>query len=345
MSTIKDVARLANVGVGTVSRVISGKGPASADAVARVLDAVSVLDFKPSRSARALASKTTGMLGVFVTEFSGHFFGPILLAVDRELRAVDRHMVAATGCGQGDARHLAHDGIEFLLERECDGILMFSNELYEDELLALHKRCPRLAVMNRTAKGMERDCFSVDHVLAGRLAARALLEMGHREIAVISGRRTASDNEDRLRGFDAELALHGLRVNDALREDGDFSFASGEAAMQKLLAKGPPFTAVFACNDLMAMAAIGALQQAGLRVPREVSVIGYDDTDFGAYMLPRMTTVCIPTRDVASHATRHLINRCYGKSLPVVRKFEPSLVWRDSVGAGPHSPLRSRTGT
>jgi LacI family transcriptional regulator len=343
MSTIKDVARLANVGVGTVSRVISGKGPASSDAVARVLAAVSELDFRPSRSARALASKTTGMLGVFVTEFSGHFFGPILLAVDSELRAVDRHMVAATGCGEGDPRHLAHDGIEFLIERECDGILMFSNELYDEELLALHKRCPRLAVLNRTARGMERDCFTVDHVLAGRLAARALLENGHRDIAVISGRHTASDNEDRLRGFDAELAQHGLRVDAALRESGDFSFASGDVAMRQLLAKGLPFTAVFACNDLMAMGAIGALQQAGLRVPQEISVIGYDDTDFAAYMLPRLTTVRIPTREVVINATRHLINRCYGKSLSVVRKFAPSLVWRDSVARGPHAPLRPRS--
>jgi LacI family transcriptional regulator len=342
MSTIKDVARLANVGVGTVSRVISGEGPASADAVARVLSAVDELGFRPSRSARSLASRTSGMLGVFVTEFSGHFFGPILLAVDRELRAVDRHMVAATGCGEGDARQLARDGIDFLVERECDGILMFSNELYDEELRALHRRCPRLAVINRSAPGMERDCFTVDHVLAGRLAARALLEHGHRELAVISGRHSASDNEDRLRGFDAELAAHGLAVDAALREDGDFSFASGHEAMHRLLAKGRPFTAVFGCNDLMAMAAIGVLQQSGLRVPQEISVIGYDDTDFAAYMAPRLTTVCIPTREVARNATRHLINRCYGKSLSVVRKFVPTLVWRDSVAAGPHPPLRPR---
>jgi LacI family transcriptional regulator len=342
MSTIRDVARLANVGVGTASRVISGKGPVSADAVARVLAAVSELDFRPSRSAQALASKSTGMLGVFVTEFSGHFFGPILLAVDKELRAVDRHMVAATGCGQGDARFLARDGIEFLIERECDGILMFSNELYDEELLELHARCPRLAVMNRSARGMERDCFTVDHVLAGRMAAAALLEKGHRDIAVIAGRRTASDNDDRMRGFDAELALHGLRVDPALRVDGDFGFASGEAATRRLLATGRKFTAVFACNDLMATAAVGTLQQAGARVPHDVSVIGYDDTDFVAYLQPRLTTVRIPTSEVARHATRHLINRCYGKSLSVVRKFAPSLVWRDSVGPGPHPPLRAR---
>jgi LacI family transcriptional regulator len=343
MSTIKDVARLASVGVGTVSRVISGQGPASADAVARVLAAVDQLGFRPSRSARSLASKTSGMLGVFVTEFSGHFFGPILLAVDRELRAVDRHMVAATGCGEGDARQLAHDGIDFLVERECDGILMFSNELYDEELQALHQRCPRLAVINRTAHGMERDCFTVDHVQAGRMAARVLLDNGHRELAVISGRHSASDNEDRLRGFAAELAQHGLHIDPALREDGDFSFASGDQAMRKLLAKGRPFTAVFACNDLMAMAAIGVLQQAGLRVPQQISVIGYDDTDFAAYMVPRLTTVCIPTREVARNATRHLINRCYGKSLSVVRKFVPTMVWRDSVAGGPHPPLRARS--
>ena len=230
-------------------------------------------------------------------------------------------------------------GIEFLIERECDGILLFSNELHDYDLLALHQRCRRLAVINRTAPGIERECFTVDHVEGGRLAARALLERGHREIAIISGRHSASDNEDRLRGFDAELAAHGLRVDPQMREDGEFAFEAGHAAMQRLLARGRPFTAVFAANDLMAMAAIGALHQAGLRVPQEVSVIGYDDSDFAAYTLPRLTTVCIPTREVARNATRHLINLCYGKSLSVTRKFVPSTVWRDSVGAGPHAPL------
>ena len=342
MSTIRDVARLANVGVGTASRVISGKGPASAEAVARVLAAVSELDFRPSQAARALASRSTGMLGVFVTEFSGHFFGPILLAVDRELRAVDRHMVAATGVGQGDARQLAREGIEFLIERECDGILLFSNEMLDEDLIALHARCPHLAVINRSAPGIERDCFGVDHRLAGRIAARTLLEHGHREIAIVSGRHSATDNEARLEGFVAELASHGLAVDASLRDDGGFTFAGGHAAMERLLAQRSRFSAVFAANDLMAMAAIGVLQKAGLAVPRDVSVMGYDDSDFAAYMSPRLTTICIPTREVASQAARHLINRCYGKNLAVKRRFVPSLMWRDSVGPGPHAPLATR---
>jgi LacI family transcriptional regulator len=339
LSTIRDVARVAGVGVGTASRVISGNGPVSADAVARVLAAVSELDFRPSSSARALASRKTGMLGVYVTEFSGHFFAPILLAVDHELRAVDRHMVAATGCGTGDARQLAREGIDFLIERECDGILLFSNELLDSDLLLLHQKCPQLAVINRSAPGIERDCFTVDHVEGGRLAARALLERGHREIAIISGRHTATDNEARLAGFDAELARHGLRVPAEMRADGGFTFEGGTPAMGRLLEGDRPFSAVFAANDLMAMAAIGVLDRAGLRVPQDVSVIGYDNTDFGAYMLPRLTTVCIPTHEVARNATRHLINRCYGKALPLTRQFAPSLIWRDSVGPGPHPPL------
>jgi LacI family transcriptional regulator len=113
MATIKDVARLAGVGLGTASRAISGRGPVSEKALAKVNEAVAALQFRPSNIARALASKTLGMIGIYVPDFAGTFYGEILQTVDGELRAVDRHMVAANGCGQADARQQALDGIRF----------------------------------------------------------------------------------------------------------------------------------------------------------------------------------------------------------------------------------------
>ena len=339
-TTIKDVARLAGVGVGTASRVISGNGSVAAGTAARVREAIKALNFRPSSAGRALATRTMGMLGLYVPHFSGLYYGPILQAVDSELRAVDRHMVVANGCGTGDGRQLALDGLEFLMQRECDGIVISSIELLDDDLRAMHTRFPKIAVLNRVVPGLEALCFAADHRLGGRLAARTLLAHGHRDIAVISGLEQAEDNAARMAGFYAEMAEHGLSVAAPLRASGDFTFESGARAAQELLAARAPFTALFAANDLMAMAAISVFGGHGTRLPQDLSVIGYDDSALSAYTTPALTTVRIPITEFTRNACRHLINRCYGMSLPVSQAFVPSLVWRGSVAPGPHPPRK-----
>lgn len=335
MATIKDVARLAGVGVGTASRVISGRGSASPAAVERVQGAVRQLGFRPSSLARALSSRTLGMIGVFVPDFSGPFFGRILQTMDAELREFDRHMVAANGCGHGDRRQQALDGTAFLIQRECDGLMLQSNELLDEDLLALHRLQPRLAVLNRLVPTLEAQCFSADHHVGGRLAAQALLSRGHRQIAVISGPNSAPDNEARMAGFYEELAAQGIAREAVPQVEGDFSSESGWRAASQLLERGVPFTGLFGANDVMAIAAISRLQHAGLRVPEQVSVVGYDDSEPASYSNPRLTCVRIPIQDVVSNASRYLLNECYGSTLPVTRIFEPTFVWRDSVAKVP----------
>jgi LacI family transcriptional regulator len=339
MATIKDVARLAGVGLGTASRAISGRGSVSAAAQLKVAKAVDALDFRPSNVARALSMKTLGMIGIYVPEFSGTFYGPILHTVDSELRAVDRHMVAANGCGHGDARQQALDGIEFLIKRECDGVIVTSNNLHDDDFHQLFERYPKLVVLNRGTALHDDKSFSTDHVLGGRLAARALLARGHREIACIGGPHDAPDNEARMAGFYDELARHRVRVPRRRRAEGNFGLISGYAAAQALLARGArDYSALFCANDVMAMAAISCLNKAGIRVPADLSVLGFDDCDLSCYTAPQLTTVRVPIVDVATNACRHLLNLCYGLTLPVSREFPPELMWRDSVAAGPHAP-------
>ena len=336
MATIKDVARLAGVGLGTASRAISGRGPVSEKALAKVNEAVAALRFRPSNVARALASKTLGMIGIYVPDFSGTFYGQILQTIDGELRAVDRHMVAANGCGHGDARQQALDGVHFLYERECDGVIVMSNELTDDDFAMLFERYPTLVLLNRSTPARPQRCFSTDHELGGRLAARALLLKGHREVAFISGPRSAPDNEQRIGGFLDELALHQVRVPKRRRVVADFSFDGGYAAAETLLAAAPrDYSALFCANDVMAMAAISCLDRFGIHVPEEMSVLGFDDSELSRYTAPALTTVGVPIVDAAANACRFLLNQCYGLTLPVARDFSPALVWRDSVGVGP----------
>jgi len=340
MATIKDVAKLAGVGVGTASRAISGRGGVSAGAMARVEKAIQQLDFRPSNVARALSLKSLGMLGVYVPLFEGSFYSPILQAIDRELRAVDRHMVAANGCGHGDERLKALEGVDFLLQRQCDGILVLSNELLEADLVGLYQRSHRMVLLNRHSPALGGHVFSPEHEQAGRLAAMALLSRGHRDIAVIQGPPAAPDNQDRMRGFHSELARHGVQVKDQHRIDGAFTLISGYLGAEQLLAQpDASYTAVFCANDDMAMGAISRFTLAGRKVPSDISVMGYDDTAVAAFTAPALTTVRIPMDKVTTNACRFLLNLCYGMNLPVERDFAGQVVWRGSVAQGPYPEL------
>lgn len=341
MITIKDVARLAEVGVGTVSRVLSGNGSVSDETALRVRAAVARLGYRPSSIARALALRRSGAIGVYVPEFDGYYYSGLVASIDTQLRANGRHMIAANGCGDGEPRQQALDGIEFLLSCDCDGLLVASHSLRNADFQALVKRFPNTVIINRGLPRQAAHCFTADHVQGGRLAALALLEAGHRDIATVSGPHDAPDNLDRMAGFHAELARHGIHVAPAHAIGATFTHAGGDAAAQRLIeaAAGQRplgFTAVFCANDVMAVAVISRLTQAGLRVPADVSVIGYDDADFAPYVAPPLTTVRIPSASIAANATRHALNLCYGLDLPVARESSLSIAWRQSVGPGPH---------
>jgi LacI family transcriptional regulator len=331
MATIKDVARLAGVGVGTASRVISGKGSFSKDAAERVATAVKQLGFRPSATARALSLRSTGTIGVFIPDFQGPFYGPLLHAIDTELRQHDRHMVAANGCGHEDPRQQALDGARFLIDRECDGIVITSNALKDVDFLQLKEQFANIAVVNRDVKGMKSQCFTVDHRAAGRAAAQTLLDHGHRRIAVVSGPGAAGDNRQRMQGFFERLTEDGIANASVAVEEGEFNAKSGWAAAERLLKRKAGMTALFCANDQMAMGALSCLQNAGVSVPGEVSVLGYDDTDVAAFLSPRLTSVHIPVADMGLNACRMLMNACYGMSLKVSREFEPVVSVRDSV--------------
>jgi LacI family transcriptional regulator len=335
VATLKDVAELAGVGMATASRAISGKGPVSADAARRVQAAIEALNFRPSSIGRAMASQSLGMIGLFVPTFFGSYYGTILKQTDAELRAVHRHVVVATGCGESSPREQALEAVDFLIARDCDGVIVISHDLHDEDLIRLHKMHPKMVFLNRTFGQLQDATFCADHVRGGELAARTLIEHGHREIAVIAGPFTASDNQARLEGFFAELARHGIEPDEVQLLESDFSPEGGYAAAQTLLDGKRPFTAVFCANDTMAVSVLARFQQAGVAVPGDVSVIGYDDDYSAAYAAPGLTSVHIPTADLTQNAVRWLINQCYGTQWEIFREFPVTVTMRASVGRAP----------
>jgi LacI family transcriptional regulator len=173
------------------------------------------------------------------------------------------------------------------------------------------------------------------------LAARTLLEKGHRKIAVIAGPATSPDNVDRINGFLAELAQAGVDTDALWIAESDFSPEGGWASAADLVASGREFTALFCANDEMAVGALSYFQQAGIAVPAQVSVLGYDDTPSAEFSAPRLTTVHIPWRDVTLSGLNTLLNRCYGGERPVARDFAISLTQRASLADAPTAARRA----
>jgi LacI family transcriptional regulator len=341
VATIKDVARLAGVGLGTASRVVSGKGSVSPATLERVRKAIDELGFRPSHAARALLSGTSRMVGVYIPVLSGTFYTPILQIIDTELRAAGLHMVVAFGVGLGDARRQAMEGIEFLIERGCDGIIMMTSALTDDDLATLGGKQRQLVALNHEFSGIPDQCFTVDHTLGGRLAARTLLDYKHRDIAVFSGPAALADNVARIDGFMRELESEGIDTGKLWVAESDFSPAGGWAAAKELVESGHACTALFCANDEMAVGALSYFQEAGVSVPRDLSVIGYDDTPSAAFAAPRLTSVHMPWREMTLNGLNALLNRCYDLHRPVSRTFPVSVTLRASLAQAPKTPATS----
>ncbi|MHA4867017.1 LacI family DNA-binding transcriptional regulator [Duganella sp. PWIR1] len=337
MATIKDVARLAGVGLGTASRVVSGKGSVSQATIDKVRAAIEELDFRPSHAARSLLSGSSQMIGVYIPYLSGTFYTPILQSIYTALRAAGLNMVVAFGVGDGDARNQAIEGVNFLIERGSDGLIVMSNVMEDDDFVALGPYQSKVVVINQDFGSISEQCFTVDHDAGGRLAARTLLELGHRKIAVIAGRAAAPDNLQRIAGFKAELEAAGVATAGMWMADGEFTPEGGLACAEKLLQSGEEFTAVFCANDEMAVGALSMFQKAGVRVPEQVSVLGYDDTHSAEFTAPQLTSVHIPWSEMTMNGLNYLLNQCYGMERPVVREYRLHVAQRASLAPPPQA--------
>lgn len=332
MATVKDVARLAGVGSGTVSRYISGNGSVSSKAAEKIERAIKQLNYRPNSMARSLSSRRSDLIGVWVPSLEGPYYHMIIRAVEQELRLHNKHMILANAeDAQSDADRRAH--FDYLVNRDCDGILMSCSLQGTFELARTSEHFANLVLLNHQADALAGQCFFIDHELGGRLAARHLVELGHERIAVITGRLSAQDARQRHDGFLDEMGKLGRSIPSDYVVEGAFSYAAAERLVRSFLDINLDFTAVFCGNDKVAMLLISELNNRGRSVPREVSVLGYDDVDFAAYTAPPLSTIHAPIEEMARSACRQLLNLTYDMDLPFQERFEPSLSVRRSTAA------------
>jgi LacI family transcriptional regulator len=328
MANIYEVAELAGVSLATVSRVINPGAKVSESTRQKVLAAMQELGYQPNSIAQSLATRRSNTVGVLVSELHGPFFGSMLSAIEQTLKAAGRFVLVAAGHSDEQQER---DAIRFLASRNCDALIVHVERL-SDRFLADHDhdRTP-IVVMNRKVRGLAAHCFSLNNEIGGYLATRALLGHGHRRIAYVSGPLDWVDAKQRLAGHRRALAETGVKFDARLLHEGDYHETGGADALAALLAKKIPFTGLVCANDEMAAGAMAAAHERRLELPRDLSIVGFDDAPISRYVYPKLTTVHYPVADMARMAARWVLRHVYEQPHDVQQVFEPRLVERDSV--------------
>jgi LacI family transcriptional regulator len=329
MATIYEVSELAGVSLATVSRVMNKNARVSEKTEKKVKDAMLALDYRPNSIARSLASSRSSSVGVLVSEVYGPFFGAMMRGIEAELRVSGIHVIIAAGHSEESTEK---DGIEFLIDRSCDALILHVEALSDEYLLELSKGSVPFVLINRKIQSIESNCIYLNNELGGYLATRSVLDFGHQQVAYISGPLWKKDSQARFAGHKRAMAEQGLSVNAVLSYEGDFQGASGVSGLRHLLSLKTAFTAVVCANDEMASGAMEEARDQGLNVPKDISVQGFDNDDFSEYMFPKLSTVDYPVHEMGINAARWVLKNVYQKQTPDVQNvFHPFLVGRDSV--------------
>ena len=325
--TIHDVARQSGVSYQTVSRVINNHVSVAAQTRERVLQAIAELNYRPSILAKSLVTKRSQLIGMVA--YGTEQYGPsqVVQNVERCARSHGYEIILAT-LSQFKEQEIVH-AVERLQQFGVDGLVLLTPYDAHDIVKRLGTHLP--FIMIDATADVDGTTVSIDQVEGGHLATEHLIALGHRRILHVSGPIEWSDAELRYQGYLQSLERHGLTP--LLRYEGDWSPGSGYAATTQALSDGLDFTAVLACNDQMALGVLKALREAGLAVPAQVSVVGFDDTPEAAFYDPPLTTV---VQDFGLLGRRSLEELLRLVEQPQDRYrhfvFQPQLVLRGSSG-------------
>lgn len=324
--TIHDIAKRAQVSISTVSRVLNDNKAVRESSRLAVLDAVKALNYQPNIFASGLAGGKSKTIGIITQYISSPFFDMILRGILDEMLGGDYHPMFADGQWQ-EARE--RRSVEMFIDRRVDGLIILGGLLPEDELEAISKRLP-LLVIGRDIESIKDNCIPLDDFNGAYKATEHLIQQGHRNIVHLTGILDHEDANQRLAGYRSAMVDAGLDVSDRYIVEGDFSEQSGVMAAEKLLNSGPLFTAVFAANDQMAMGFRLSLYRRGVRVPDDVSIIGFDDQPASAFLTPPLTTIGQPALEIGRSAAKRIVARILDQHEPI-RAFKASLIVRQSV--------------
>ncbi len=300
---ITAVAKRAGVSTATVSRVMNATANVSPETAERVREAVQALNFYPDTNARALGSGRSGLYGLIISDITNPYFPELVKAF--EDIAVEHGQDVLIANTDYDPKRMETCVIR-MLQRKVDGVAIMTSEMEERLIQTFAQRQIPAIFMDAVTGVRGASTVSVDYPGGIAQAMQYLFELGHRDIAFISGPLALRSAKARAEAFQAALREHGIKIRGGWLQEGDHRVEGGHHAMMRILESGSLPTAVMGSNDLTAIGAMGAIHERGLAIPRDISVIGFDDIELSAYTLPALTTVHVPRRELASTAFRAL---------------------------------------
>lgn len=327
MVRIVDVAKKANVSTATVSRVISKPDTVREETINKVLKAIKELNYHPNVLARQLRMSETKTVIVVIPDISNPFFSKVLRGIEN-LASANGYQVLLGDAGNDSEQESRY--LDMLRQKKADGMILLTAKMKAEIVEEMANEFP-VVLACEYIEGSSIPTISIDNVSSARKATDYLIQLGHRRIGTISGPLDSVLGQDRLKGFYQAMARHSLSIDPVLVQEGHFNYESGFNLMKKFLALNRMPTGVFAANDEMALGAIRAIRKMNLRVPDDISVIGFDDIHFSSIFEPALTTISQPAFEIGSKAMELLImlldKKRIGKNQYIL---DDSLVIRES---------------
>jgi LacI family transcriptional regulator len=325
-ATLGMVAKQAGVSPSTVSRILNGTAQVSEEKQALVKAVIEELGFRPDPAARSLAGGRTMSMGVLTQFIDSPYYGEALRGIEDELHKANYVPLFVSGHWN---EHEEKDRLFMLQERKVDGIIVLTGKLADATLIDMATKVP-VVVTGRRLSAPNLFSIDFDNAEGACLAVRHLHALGHHRVAFISGPMDHPDADERLQGYKSEMKKKDMADDPQLVIASDYQEAGGFRAMNSLLDARVQFTAVITANDQMAYGARLALHRAGLRVPEDVSLIGFDDLPHSAFTLPPLTSVRQSVYEIGASAAKAMFN-LLNKQNPPSKLVEAELVVREST--------------
>lgn len=328
MATMKDIARIAKVSTSTVSHVINNTRYVSDEIREKIMKVVNELNYTPSAVARSLKVKETKTLGMLVTATSNPFFAEVVSGVEQYCNQHHYNLIISSI--DGNEQRLQQN-IQTLIQKQVDGLLLMYSDTRHAMVEQLNLNLP-IVVMDWWPTELNADKIYENSEFGAYLATKTLIEQGHKNIAIITGKLDKSLARNRLLGYQKALQDAHLPINPDWIIESHFDFEGGVEGMKKLLQITPHPTAVFACSDTIAVGVYQVAWQQGLRIPQDISVIGYDNIMLAQYLTPPLTTIHQPKAELGKLAVETLLERIKSPNLEYkTTMLQPQLIWRASV--------------
>lgn len=303
-ATMKDIARRTGLGLATISSYFNGGNVREKNRI-KIEEAIEELHYEVNEVARGLKTNATRTIGVVIPELNNTFCAEIITGMEDVLRS---HGYATIVCDCRTDKKLEREAVEFLTRRRVDGIINMPVDEEGNHLKRFQKTGKPIVLIDRKIQGINCDSVLVDNKKAAEDAVRYFIERGHRNIGIIGGPEEVFTAQERMAGYYKALESAGIPVSDSLIWHGDYTIQGGVRGLEELVQNNPEMTAVFVTNYEMTMGAMIGVNELGIRIPEQLSMIGFDNLQFARACNPKLTIVAQPTDGIAKEVAKVMLN-------------------------------------